>query len=439
MAQRSSKNRYVLHILLFLGTVLTTLLAGSEYMTNKHWIYYPADLISRFRDGVPLAFDLSNFPEGYNPFPVLSDLWKGIPYSFAFLLFLTVHEFGHYFTAMYHRVKCSLPYYIPIFFPSTLNIGSFGAMIRIREVPKTTSKFFDIGVAGPLAGFVVSVGLLIYGFATLPPMQDHLYQMNPNYEIQYGGVPTEQDIIDGGGALKVGTNLLFEIFKYTIPSDPSRVPNHFELIHYPFLFVGYLTLFFTALNLLPVGQLDGGHVMFGLFGRKAAGVIARVAVGALIFVGGTGVVKWTQDDSTSFVESLGYLLLYLGYLFVVFRRMFRDKPVQIPLGIALGTFLVQGIINLIVPGIEINAIWLLYPLILVMMVGVDHPPAMINEKLTLGRKILGWLSIVIFILCFTPRPIYFVEGRAKKPIEAYNVGADPQPVYFDKSEYFIGH
>ncbi|MEM7038137.1 MAG: site-2 protease family protein, partial [Bacteroidota bacterium] len=157
-----------LHIFLFLITVFTTLMAGTELVSGKSFFWGP--------EAERLTF---------------GEIGQGWQFSFAFLLFLTVHEFGHYLTAVYHRVKCSLPYYIPVFFPfMPMNIGSFGAVIRIRELPGSRRKYFDIGVAGPLAGFVVAVGLLVYGFATLPPMEEYVLNIHPDYVKVFDGVPT---------------------------------------------------------------------------------------------------------------------------------------------------------------------------------------------------------------------------------------------------------
>ena len=148
----------LIHGGLFLLSLITTMMVGAELVEKKYWFTW--GLLDPELDPANYVFQLK-------------DLWKGLPYSLAFLGFLTVHEFGHYFTAMYHRVRSSLPYYIPIYIPipGVLNIGSFGAVIRLKETPRSTREYFDIGIAGPLAGFVVSLLLLVYGFTTLPPME----------------------------------------------------------------------------------------------------------------------------------------------------------------------------------------------------------------------------------------------------------------------------
>lgn len=384
---KKHQNRYLRHIILFLVSLLTTTIAGTELLTAGSFFY-----------GSSLEW---------------TDLTKGLPFSLSFLGFLTVHEFGHYFTAVYHRVKCSLPYYIPVYIPlPILNIGSFGAVIRIREMPGSRRKYFDIGVAGPLAGFVVSLGLLIYGFTHLPPLEDFVLNIHPEYLRDFGGIPSNADMEGKGTALAVGGSLLFDFMQSVLPSDPSQVPPAFEVMHYPYIFVGYLTLFFTALNLLPIGQLDGGHVVYGLFGKRIAGVVSKVAVLCLLMLGGTGMVTWGEFDAAvygSFREYLGeqslYLLLYAGFVFYVVKRLDRNFTTGKVLMVTGAILLLQATANLVLGPVEVNAIWLLYSMLAVTMIGVGHPVAPDDSPLNLPRKVLGWLAILIFILCFSPAPL----------------------------------
>src|SRR5690349_6701534 len=151
----SEKNRIILQVVLFVVTFITTTMAGAQM------VYVP---------GPELSWD---------------DIYKGLSFSIPLLLFLTAHEFGHYFVAIYHKVKTSLPYYIP--FPPfflLFSIGTLGAVIRLRSRPESNVKSFDIGLAGPLAGFVVAIAVLIYGFNTLPP-PEHIFQFHPEYK-EYG-------------------------------------------------------------------------------------------------------------------------------------------------------------------------------------------------------------------------------------------------------------
>src|SRR5690606_26078628 len=158
------------------------------------------------------------------------DFARGFAYSVPLLLILTVHEFGHYFVAMFHKVKASLPYYIPIppipFFP--FNLGTMGAVIRLRSRPVRNIQNFDIGIAGPLAGFVVALVVLFYGFQTLPP-PEYIYQFHPAYEAygtDYADVVYDDAFLSEHGPVldvKIGTNLIFWLFSKTV-DDPARVP-----------------------------------------------------------------------------------------------------------------------------------------------------------------------------------------------------------------------
>src|SRR5690606_12811327 len=116
----------------------------------------------------------------------LHEILKGLYFSGPFLGILTVHEFGHYIAAQLHRVKVTLPYYIPLWFGfiAMPSIGTGGACIRIKEFVTSRNKYFDIGIAGPLAGFVVALGVLFYGFTHLPP-PEHIFTIHPEYE-QFG-------------------------------------------------------------------------------------------------------------------------------------------------------------------------------------------------------------------------------------------------------------
>lgn len=391
--KKSKFRTYLIQIILFILAFCTTTFAGAELISGKFWL--------NFGSGIPPERMLT-----------LADFWLGLPYSLSFLTFLSFHEFGHYFTAIYHKVKSSLPYYIPIFIPmpGILNIGSFGAVIRLKEIPGSTRKFYDIGIAGPLAGFVVSVFLIIYGFMNLPPMQEYVMSVEPYYAEKFGFVPEETVIIE---ALKaepemygyyVGTNLLFEFLKDIIPGDPSQVPNHFDLLHYPFLFVGYLTLFFTALNLLPMGQLDGGHIIYGMFGRKPAGYIARIGVIILLFFGGTGLLDFQYLDIYGGVG----IAMYIVFVLYVFSKILgKEKRKEILLS-SLALLAVQVLIKWNFPDFQLNFIWLLYSWMVVRFIGLDHPRAFIEHRVNRQRQILGYFAILIFILCFTPTPLSVV-------------------------------
>jgi membrane-associated protease RseP (regulator of RpoE activity) len=337
--------------------------------------------------------------------------------------------------ARYHKVKTSLPYYIPIFtpLPFPFKIGSLGAVIRLRETPSSTRKFFDIGITGPLAGFVVSVGLLIYGFATLPPAEEYIYSVHDMYRTEFHHVPTELELKHyaeekqmSSSGIKLGSNLLYDFLSRTIPSDRAQVPPPYEMMHYPFLLAGFLTLFFTAMNLLPIGQLDGGHVIYGLLGKKRAHVVSRFAVIGLLVIGGSGFMNFSGLAGSEVVEGgffvqLSARLQMLGdssqrllgvpifgfFVWYVLRKVFKTWRSGKVIALTVSLLALQALACACWPSIEVNGIWLLYSFLAVRVLGVEHPGAQHEEPLSAGRKILGVLAIVIFIISFSPAPLLF--------------------------------
>src|SRR5260221_9442278 len=149
-----------------------------------------------------------------------------------------------------------------------------GAVIRIRSPIQTKKSLFDIGIAGPLAGLVPTLIILMVGFLTLPS-KEYLFSIHPDYRV-LDKIP-DTGLTFGYSALFWGLTKLF--------SARSFVPPMNEIYHYPFLCVGWFGLFITALNLIPVGQLDGGHILYALVGTKQQGIIARIFFAALIIVG----------------------------------------------------------------------------------------------------------------------------------------------------------
>lgn len=378
---RSEQKRILIQILLFITTFFTTTLAGAEWCFGKSWIIYA---------------EVGIF---INPDFVLADFVAGMQFSVPFLLILTVHEFGHYFTAMYHKVKSSLPYYIP-FPPLPLSLGTMGAVIRLRSKVPSTLKNFDIGIAGPLAGFIVAFSVLYYGFATLPPAE-HIFTIHPEYE-QYGLDYANHVYVPNDSALSVtmGGNLLF-IFFESVVADPERVPNVHEMMHYPFLFAGFLALVFTSLNLLPIGQLDGGHVLYGLVGFKKHRIIASGFFIAFIFYAGLGLeyISPTQPAS-SLIWTIPAYGIFLYLCFTGLRLPVKDTIMY-----AVVVFAAQYLMLFLFPEVIGYSGWLLFGLLIGRVLGIPHPPTEIEEPLDQKRKILAWIAIVIFILCFTPSPI----------------------------------
>ena len=242
-----------------------------------------------------------------------AELQRGLWFAVPFLGMLTVHEFGHYFTARYNRIRSSLPYFIP--FP--LGLGTFGAVIRLRERIYARREFFDIGLAGPLAGFLVAVPVLIYGFVTLPPLNDYLFKLHPEYA-QFGA-SYAQHVYKAGDfeqGITLAKPLLYRLLEHWF-ADPARLPHPLELLHYPVLLAGALSLFFTALNLLPIGQLDGGHILYGLLGHRRFNRLSTYFFTGFIFYAGLGLFSLRSDSETWLFGAGPYAL----YLFLVFRRV----------------------------------------------------------------------------------------------------------------------
>ncbi|MCU0418049.1 MAG: site-2 protease family protein [Cyclobacteriaceae bacterium] len=328
-----------------------------------------------------------------------TDFASGLPYSICFLTILTAHEFGHYFVARYHKVKATLPYYIPLP-PLPFFFGTLGALIRLKSQVPSTRQHFDIGVAGPLAGFVVAFGFLWYGFTHLPP-PEYVFQFHPNYQVfglDYANHVYTDEFMKGGADVLIGKNLLFLFFENWV-ADPARVPNPHEIIHYPFLFAGFLSLVFTSINLLPMGQLDGGHVVYGLFGYKRHFQIAAVVFLVFLFYAGLGYV----DPRAGLEAMLWQVPLTIGFYFFALKGL-GLSPLNTAT-LAVGIFALQHGLAFFVPGITGYSGWLLFAFLIGRFMGIAHPPSPDETPLNLPRKIIGWVALVVFVLCFSPNPI----------------------------------
>jgi membrane-associated protease RseP (regulator of RpoE activity) len=196
--------------------------------------------------------------EGVNPLEDPTSLVRGVPFAFTLLAILGTHEFGHYFAARRHRVAVTLPYFIPM--PLSF-VGTFGAFIQLRSPVRNRNQLFDVGVAGPLAGLAVTIPLLLYGLA-LSPVEPLPSQ---------GGY-----ILEGNSLLYLGAKYL--IHGQILPGDGLDVMLH------PMAFAAWFGLLVTAFNLLPVGQLDGGHVIFTLVGDKIR-YVGTLFVASLLVMG----------------------------------------------------------------------------------------------------------------------------------------------------------
>jgi len=235
------RHRYWLHALLFLATLYSTTLVGARMAYNFHHNLPAFDM----------EVDIAAYPEMWmDP----RQLAGGLPFSLTLLAILLAHEFGHYLACVHYRVNASLPYFIPA---PTL-IGTLGAFIRIRGPIFSRRALFDIGVAGPLAGYVFLLPALTIGLA---------------YSKIIPEVPRE-------GSILFGTPALLWLFQKLIyPGvDAGMIYLH------PVARAAWIGVFATALNLLPIGQLDGGHILYAFVGDKHRR-LSRVFIVALIPLG----------------------------------------------------------------------------------------------------------------------------------------------------------
>lgn len=306
---------------------------------------------------------------GVNPYEVTN--WgRGITYAILLMTFLSAHEFGHYIAARRHGVDASLPFFIPVP-PLFLPFGTMGALIRLRSRIPSRAALFDIGVSGPLAGFVVCLIILIIGFQTLPPIE-YLHAIHP------------EGLSSSG--MYFGDTVLFSYMRsmFTGSSGTGYMPPMNEIYHYPFLCVGWFGLFVTALNMLPFGQLDGGHILYALTGRLQHIV---------------GHIAWWILFAMGFLSLLGEFTIYLSVPSPSSFVQTLQNTVGGPLQVALRE----------VPWIfEFGSNWLLWALLVRFLIGIYHPPIEDETPLSTGRKIAGWLSIAVLVLSFSPNSVYFI-------------------------------
>lgn len=289
--RRRFQHRYWLHALLLLATVATTTLVGA-----LHYAAFEAAFDAR-----PVDLDLRL-------------LLRGFWYSGTLLAVLGAHEMGHYFMCRYHRVDATLPYFLPAPLPLT---GTVGAFIRIREMFPNKRVLFDIGVAGPIAGFIVLVPALVWGLRL-----STVEVLPPDFE-----------------GLSLGEPPLFRLVSWLVWGP---VPAGASVNLHPMGFAAWFGLIATALNLLPFGQLDGGHVTYAVLGRRSTSV------------------------------SMATVLLAVGLTFVS------------------QSWLIVAVMMLV----------------MLVTIGARHPRVLDeDEPLDPARRWLAVAAAVIFVLCFTPAPI----------------------------------
>jgi membrane-associated protease RseP (regulator of RpoE activity) len=259
---------------------------------------------------------------------------QGYSFALPLMAILLAHELGHYFAARLHGVDTSPPYFIPM--PYAL-IGTFGAVIRMRGAIRLRDALFDIGAAGPLAGLVVALPVLTYGLAT-----------------------SDVKPLDPGQAYLVeGRSLLYLALLYLLKGP---IPEGSDIILNPTALAGWAGLLVTMINLVPVGQLDGGHVAYALFGsaqdRYSRWVRRGLLVIALIVSGGSVLIAWREHANADSIAAAA-----------------------------------QGGVH-----------WLIWWLVLTLMarfLGDQHPPTE-PSALSPARRALAWFTLSLFVLLFMP-------------------------------------
>lgn len=304
--RRRFQHRWSRHIVLFVLTFFTTTFAESQAFL-----------------AVPLVTVNNLLASDWAVSPFLGFTWeafaRGLWYSLPLLTILSAHEFGHYFACRYHRVDATLPYFIPAPLPLT---GTLGAVIRIREAFPSKKALFDIGVAGPIAGFVALIPFLIWGI----------------FLSEVGPVPQDEATIYFGEPLMWK---LAEWMRFGV------IPEGRDTFLHPMGFAAWWGMLATALNLLPFGQLDGGHIMYAALGRRAA---------------------WVSG----------------------------------------GTLLLVVLLNI---GSASWAVFALMLVVMTFMFGFRHPRIHDEDlPLDPRRRAVAVLAALIFIVCFTPVPIDTIGG-----------------------------
>jgi len=380
----NQRRTHLLQIFLFIITFISATLTGAE------WIYGRVFFIGENTLGWP-------------------EFFEGLKYSIPFLGVLTIHEFGHYFTAKKHKTDVTLPYYVPLWLGGlSSTFGTLGAFIRIKERINSRVKYFDIGISGPLAGFVAALFVLWYGFTHLP-LLDYVFELFPVFK-QYGNdygkfLETSPDYM----SLKLGDSLLFNFFEQYVST--GELPHPYLYTNYPIIFAGYLSLFFTALNLIPIGQLDGGHILYGLIGDRAFNIVSPILFSCFIFYAGLGyfnAYEFTTQDTQMFFILIGKFVAFILFNYFCFSKITDNLMTN--LIIALSVVSLQLLISYFFPTIEGYSGFLAFGLIIGRFLGVYHPSTSDMKPLTLERKILGWVALIIFVICFSPKPFTIIQN-----------------------------
>lgn len=298
--------RWRLNVLLFVLTILSTLVT---FALTSGIVPADATLTEQLRAGL--------------------GAWT---YTVPLMAILLTHEFGHYFAARLHRVPASLPYFIPL--PLISPFGTMGAVIGMSGRIKSRNALLDIGAAGPLAGLVVAIPIVLHGLRNSPVL------------------PIPED------GIQEGQSLLYILLKY-IALGP--IPEGHDVFLNGPAFAGWVGLFVTMLNLVPIHQLDGGHIEYALFGEK-------------------------QNRYARYV--------HWAMLGMFFLNLARFLPAAIRTNGSIGDAVGNSMAWLV---------WFVLVHLLKRLSGPDHPPTEPGE-LSPGRRVVAVVSLVVFVLLFMPTP-----------------------------------
>jgi len=294
-----TRRQMTTHIVLFLLTVISTLAAGA-------------------------------LQKGINIFHEPLRIIEGFPFSVSLMAILLTHELSHLFASRRHHTEATLPYFIPA--PSI--IGTFGAFIKMKSPIVSRRALIDIGASGPIGGFIVALFVTIIGL---------------QHSVIGSFTPGQDGIV-------LGDSILFSLLSKIILGTP---PEGKDILLNPIAFAGWIGMFVTSMNLLPIGQLDGGHIAYALLGDRGH---RRLSVTLAIVLACAGIAR---------------IYLYSGYFSAPFFDTLRNN-------------LWEG-----------WAVWAL----LLFLLGLKHPPVVYWETpLQKSRRITGWVALVIFIITFTPVP-----------------------------------
>lgn len=258
--------RVIFPAILFVATFLTTLLAGFWWH-----ITFVSENESEFQNHLHQVVN--------NPFELLN----GLPYSCTILGILLAHEMGHYLTCRYYRVRATLPYIIP----APFLFGTFGAVIKIKSVFRNRKELFDVGIAGPIAGFLIIIPTLIVG-------------LQNSKELVF--TDTVEQTVGFGEPL---------LFKLAAMVFFSGSPHNSINLH-PIGWAAWFGMLATSINLLPIGQLDGGHIVYAIFGPRGHRLISYCTFGGLIAI--------SLYSSFYYGSILGYLVFAIVLFFLGFRH-----------------------------------------------------------------------------------------------------------------------